>query len=686
MKNIKLKLSAIVLSAMFVSIPAMAFEGPHDTGLGQGLGGAVINNATGGLVDVTTGMGSADLNFNGNAHVNWDTLNVGRGESLNFNTVGGASDLTILNTVNKGMTQVYGQINADGGIGKLIIANPNGMLFDGSTFTTAGDVMLTTKDLSGVRVEDLTKDNTFSDAKFNNIYDGDGNIVAVRIQNGANFNVGGDYSIIAPAIDVAASTLNGKSIRMVTSNGQDYLALGTANKDTMYPGVRLHAVEINGDVYIEAPTGNVRTTNGGTINGNVEVVSDNGFVAFNYNNNGERLTINGDLKSDTNGQMTFVRNADINGNLALSSSGGFVDVGNTHVTGNADLKTTGVDDITDKDYNHFVHVIGETQVDGNLNIDSSQNIHIGGYDYDAQKLADGKLTVGGDLTAHAHNGHVMTTIDTSANKISLKSDSHNVLTDGKALLTANEYDFSANGYIGGLQQTGDMTVDQKVMYLMEKYERIPDTVGTPAYINIAGGTVTGINTPTGASAYIASQGDMTLTGANAGNVYLTSYGNDINITGDGVHANTITVGGETDKLKVDYPSRDYTLKYTNIRDNAQVTINGNEEITYNLTNGENGYNRGEQIKGENTYLVGPEGPDTPDPGPDPTPEPTPNPDPNESAKVLRSYERQPNVTAAQPYTPIAYAADLDDDDLNDKGIRKNVDGSVTVVRAFPMID
>ena len=677
MKNIKLKLSAAVLSAMFVAIPAIAFE-QIDTGLGKDLGGAVINDITGGYAGSSKGDNSFNMNFNGNSHVNWDTLNIGQGESLNFNTVGGANGLTILNTVNKGMTQVYGQINADGGIGKLIIANPNGMLFDGSSFTTAGDVMLTTKDLSAVKVENLGNTN-FSDAKYNNIYNTDGNIIAIRIQNGAEFNVGGEYSIIAPAIDVAASTLNAKSIKMVTSNGQDYLALGKPNSDAMYPGVRLQAVEINGDVYIEAPTGSVRTENGGTINGNVDIKS-NGSVAFNYRNNGERLTINGDVTSTSNGQMNFVRNADIDGNLALTTNNGFVDIGNVNVSGNADLKTTGSNDIHDNKYNNFVHVIGETNIGGNLNIDSSQNIHIGGYDYDSQKLADGKLTVGGDLTAHAHNGHVMTTIDTSANKISLKSDNYNVLTDGKALLTANEYDFSANGYIGGLTQTGDMTVDEKIVNIMENYIHIPDSVGTPAYINIAGGKVTNIETPTGASSYIASNGDMTLTGANAGNIYLTSYGNDINITGDGVHANTITVGGETDKLKVDYPSRDYTLNYTNIRDNAQVTIKGDEEITYDLTNGENGYNRGNQIKGENTYLVGPEGPDTPDPGPDP------NPDPNESVKVLRSYERQPNVTAAQPYTPIAYAADLDDDKMNDKGIRKNVDGSVTVVKAFPMID
>ena len=44
-----------------------------------------------------------------------------------------------------------------------------------------------------------------------------------------------------------------------------------------------------------------------------------------------------------------------------------------------------------------------------------------------------------------------------------------------------------------------------------------------------------------------------------------------------------------------------------------------------------------------------------------------------------------DATTAPINTPVAYAADLDDDDL-DKAVRKNVDGSVTVVRAFPMMN
>lgn len=681
MKNLKKKLSAAALSALLLSMQSVSVNAsPIDTGLGNGNGGAVINGVNGGFAGINgQGTGNVDLNFNGNAHVNWDSLNVNKGESLNFNAVNGSNNLTILNTVNKGMSNIYGQINANSGIGQLIIANPNGVLFDGATFTTAGDLMLTTKDLSNLKVEDLSKLDIEKE-KFNQIYDNNGQLVGITIKN-SDFQIGGEYNIVAPLIHAVNSDLTAKSLRFVTSNGQDYFALGTPAKNAMYPGVELEAVTIDGDVYIKTPTGSVRTTNGGTINGNVNIDSK-GSVALNYRNNGEKLTINGDVKSTTDGQMTFVRNADVNGNLSLTSNDGFVDIGDVNVSGNADLKTLGKNGIHDNKYNNFVHVIGNTNIGGDLNIDSSQNIHIGGYDYNAQKLADGKLTVGGNLTAHAHDGHVMTTIDTTAgNKISLKSDNLNVLTDGKATLTAKEYEFSANGYIGGLTSTDNMSVDEKVVNIMENYIHIPDTVGTPGNINIAGGTITAINTPTNAN--ILSKGDVKLTGANAGTINITAPNKYMEITGD-VHAKDINVGKETDRLKVDFAGRDYNLNYTNIRDNKVVTVKGNEEVTYELTNGKGGHNDGTQLKGENTYLVGPEGPTPPEPGPDPDPTPTPDPDDNENVKVLRSFENK-SVDLNQVYTPVAYAADLDDDKI-DKGVRKNVDGSVTVVKAFPMIN
>ena len=138
MSNITKKLSAIALCTVFASMQMVSASVTNfDTGLGNGLGGAVINNATGGLTCVDKGTNSATLNFNNSAHVNWDSLNVNKNETLNFN--GSASGITVLNSVNGGMSYIYGKVNSTG-IDKLIISNPSGMLYDGATFTSTGDV------------------------------------------------------------------------------------------------------------------------------------------------------------------------------------------------------------------------------------------------------------------------------------------------------------------------------------------------------------------------------------------------------------------------------------------------------------------------------------------------------------------------------------------------------------------
>ena len=201
MKNFKRKLSALVLSTLFASMQVS--YAVIDTGLGAGNGGATINNITGGYTGISgAGTGNVDLNFNGNAHVNWNTLNVNKGESLNFNATDGASGLTILNTVNQGMSNIYGQINANQGIGQLIISNPNGVLFDGAQFTTAGDAMITTKDLSGLSVSDLSNFD-INNANYIKLFNSDGKLIPIQIKNNSTFNVGGDYSIVAAGINAA---------------------------------------------------------------------------------------------------------------------------------------------------------------------------------------------------------------------------------------------------------------------------------------------------------------------------------------------------------------------------------------------------------------------------------------------------------------------------------------------------
>ena len=660
MKSLKRKFSALALTALFASMQVS--YAAIDTGLGVGNGGAVINNTTGGFVDIKTGNGSANLNFNGDSHVNWDTLNVNKGESLNFNAVDGANNLTILNTVNQGMSNIYGQISANSGIGKLIISNPNGVLFDGATFATAGDAMITTQPMTATFVNGAMNVSNVATTT---------PVGVVTIQD-SNFNVGGQFNILAPSINVVRGTVKTKDgLKLITENGQDYLSTGN---EVSTKGVRLEAVNIDGNVYVIADKGIVKTVGGGDIKGNLNVKSDDS-VALNYVDNGKVLHVTGDVDVDGNGVLMYARNTKVDGNLNMTNGGGFLEVGNVHVGKDMNLTTVAKSE-NPQGYKHFTHVVGNNKIGGNATINSKDNIHIGNYKIEEGKLLDGSLTVGGNLTAHAQDGHVMVTIDTSANKISLKSDNLNVLSDGKATLSANEYEFSANGYIGGLSGTENNTVDEVIIAVMENYKHIPNSVKTPSNMNIAGGTITKIDTPS--VAYIASKGDVKLTGANAKDVHITAPGKYIEITGDKVHADNIIVGKETDKLKVDFPSRDYTLKYTNIRDAKEVTVKGTDVITYELTNGPDGYNTRDPRPEDTTYLVGPDKPVTPDPD-----KPIINPEDNDNVKVLKGFEKPDAVDAAQPYTPVAYAADLDEDEV-DTGVRKNVDGSVTVVRAFVM--
>lgn len=663
MRKLTKKLSAIALCTVFATMQVSASTiMTGDTGLGSGNGGAYINGATGGYQGTDIGDGSATLNFNGDSHVDWETLNVNKGESLNFNAVDGANGLTVVNTVRSGMTNVYGTVSANQGIAKLIISNPNGMLFDGATFTTAGDLQLTTQALAvnylngNLDIKGLDKEAT------------NGIIIKDGANFKTNFKIGGEFNIVAPTIEIIGGYIGAKKgLNLITKDGQNFLVCPTTDKDYNHKAVKLQSVEIEGDVYVLSGEGVVNILEGGKIVGNLEIDSK-GNVGINYENGGKTFEVTKNLISKADGKANILRKGKVGGNLDMSNSGGYVEIVDTNVAGNANLKTT-IE--SNPEYKHFIHVVGDSTVGGNLNIDSANNIHIGGYNENLKTLIPGSLKVGGDLNAVAHDGSVAVTIDTSANKVSLTSENLNIVTDGKATISAKEYELAAKHYIGGLNST-----DYLINTVMEKYTPIKTgVVGGVGNLNIAGGDITKLEQDDTSYAFIKSNDDMTLNNVKAGNVYVASN-KDIVIK-DNVKADTIKVGGETRNLTVKLPNRDYTLKYTNIKDTEVITVDGKTEITYDMANGENGWNKGTQTQ-ENTYLVVPGQPVIPE-------EPVNPEDPNkdEAEKILRNLNRDEvasAIDAQQVMTPVAFAADLDDE--IDTGVRKNVDGSVTVVRPF----
>ena len=712
MKNIKRKVSALVLTTIFATMQmSMA---AIDTGLGVGNGGAVINNITGGFVNGETGTNSATLNFDGNSHVNWDTLNLNSNETLNFNAVNGASGITVLNTVNQGMSHIYGTINANSGIGKLIISNPNGVLFDGAKFITAGDAMITAQgaamNANGVVTYDPSATRTYTP---------NGQDYVITVKN-SDFSIGGDLNFVAPTMNVVNSAFKANNgagnVRFTTTNGQDYFVTnsncnGCNNKTyTETQAMRMEAIQVDGNVYITSDKGIVKFVNGGEINGDLNIQS-NGSVALNYVNNGNKLHVTGDTNVVGSGALMYARVADFDGDLNMTNHGGFLEVNDVNVGNDMNLKTTNQGSNKLGYDKHFIHINGNTNVGGNANIDSYNNIHIGNYEitdkiyrdstntkfyYDGH-LLDGEFNVGGNLTAKTTSGHITTTVDVNVgNNLSFDANATsdgtrlyggNILADPDSVITAKTYQFESDGYIGALKGFTDpraeyssttYTTDQTIINTMEDYtystgSEIP---GAHDYLTLGGGTITKLVTPKTVNGkdvkvYIKSTKDLVVNGANANEINLTAPNSKITITGD-VHANNINVGPETDYLKLDFEGRDFTTNYTSIRDERVVTIRPDEVITYELADG--GYNQPTLTPGEDTtYLIGP--------GKEPGPNPNPNPPSDDNVRVRNWVPDDP--TSPLVNTPVAFAADLDDEE--EAGVRKNVDGSVTVVRAFPMM-
>lgn len=686
------KLSAIALCTVFATMQVSASYSNFDTGLGKvdpngnAMGGAIINSATEGLVNVDTSKdNTATLEFNKNTHINWDSLNIGKGETMNFNASEGTSGHTVVNTVvGSDMTQVYGTINSNAGIAKVIISNPNGMLFDGAKFTTAGDLQLTTQALAvkflngNLDIQGLNKEA----------------INGITISN-STFDVnGGEFNVTAPSVKILGGYIGAdKGLKLVTANGKDFLLCPTSSNEEYHEAVTMKSVKIDGDVHIISASDLINLVNGGTINGNLTIESDGNVslnaglkivdkdtkkIELNYDKNKDALlVVNGDVKVDNDGRISYLRNAKVSGNVDMSNSGGFLEISDVTVGKDVNLTTTVK---TNDSVKHFVHVVGDNDIKGNLNVDSIHNVHIGGYDSKLENLANGSLKVGKDLNVYAREGSVKVSVDTEADRVNLKSGTLNILTDGVATIKANDYKFEAKHYIGGVDNK-DNLIDA-----MENYKPIP-VVNKYTYLNIDGGDVTKVKT-TGPKGIVMlrANNSMNLNGMDGVKTAIISAGKDI-VIGDDVHADKISVQGETDRLKVNNKAnaRDYVLDYINIKDTEKITIDKDTEITYDMANGENGWNKGVQTK-ENTYLIVEGEPVTPPPV-NPDPEPTPDPvipdDDNENIKVLRNLDKHPvaqAIDANQVYTPVAFAADLDEE--IDTGVRKNVDGSVTVVRPF----
>ena len=315
------KLSLVAIVTVFASTNFSIAT--TDTGLGIGNGGAIINNTQGGFVNTTTNNGVANLNFQGDTHVNWDTFNINSNETMNFNAVNNSSGFTVLNTVNTGMSNICGRINIDPNIGKVILSNPNGVLFDGTKFDVAAsnNFVVTTAQMN---------------ATFNNL--GQMNITQLPFNENSGsvtfqhlkyneFFIDGDFTIIAPKIFFDGS--NG--FKFVTVDGQNFIYKFEEDNSHIPISIAVSGIEpyeVTGNNSNNDSNNDSGNNSGSEVNVNVDPWEDSGDIVVgdedensnNNNNNEPEIEINANLDPWEDGGDIVVGDEDENSNTENNST------------------------------------------------------------------------------------------------------------------------------------------------------------------------------------------------------------------------------------------------------------------------------------------------------------------------------------------------------------------------------
>src|SRR5574344_2673105 len=279
------KFLASILCGAFLSVQA-TFATPLTGGnfAGQnvlndtGLGGATISGHSNGLTAFNTNGTTANLNFNNNTRIDWSSLNVGSGQTLNFQN----GNYAVLNNVLHGMSTFAG--NVKGQTGAIIISNPNGILLNGGQFETSGSLILTTKNLLNLGVDDLkdeaTINNAINNAKYNsNEY----HIISIGKNGTTSSSLTSNSKniyIISKGINIDGANLtsNGTDgILLETSDGQNFVASLNKNKVVAYNvNFRTNSIQI-ANSSIRANRGNIQLISIGS--GDITATTNNTFAA-----------------------------------------------------------------------------------------------------------------------------------------------------------------------------------------------------------------------------------------------------------------------------------------------------------------------------------------------------------------------------------------------------------------------
>ena len=555
MKKMMTKVLSVVFCISFLSLQ-MSFADVLQSGMFANkdvLTGAQIKGHTNGLIKIDTNatLNEATLHFNNNTRIDWNKFNVYKDQTLTFKN---GSYGVLNNVVGTSISKFAGTIKADSG--KIIISNPNGILFEGGKFESMGGLVLTTKDLTAIAIDDSTD---FDNLDISSAAYGD-SVAIVAITNSSNINAA-DINIVSKGIYVDSSTLtasDANGIVLTTTDGSTFVASHTMTaEDGSVKNIKFTSKARPTQIANSAFTSK---------NGEIKFVSDKGAYI-------DGSTFDGNVNVKNNALL--MTNSNIDGNLDVVAKTyvqlDTVKAGDTNIASNYFTRlydvTLGKTTIKDTSDNYMV-IGGHSTFDGNLDI-IAKCIIFGWYTKDAV-LQDGSITVNGDLTVNA-----LTDIGYSnvvrANNINFTTENGSILQansdamSGK--LIANNINLTANnGFVVSLNANVANNTSDYVDILACRKSFATDKFNKGT-VDLEGGSAT-INTKV-ALVKANLTGDLN---ANANNIQVvgSKVGGKADLKASkGIYVANSTVGGTLDANSNGYVQMD-TVKA------GDTTINSNQ--------------------------------------------------------------------------------------------------------------
>lgn len=466
-------------------------------------GGSVATGTVTGLTNGTVASGGT-LTATSDAIINWNSFNIGNGETLNLNT----ANYAMLNRVTgTGISTLAGILNQTG-TNTAILVNPNGIVISGTGVINAGNMILTTLALS---------DSQFLNGNTATFTQSGSTPALLSVEKGAKLNVeellilaggkvnvadGVTFSSKSSGDDVMIENLAAKSFTFQKENEtQDVMGSTTTTTDNAmaFHGTFDNTISSeNTNFHIDGGTVNLdgatlKLNNASELYATAGQQQDSETVPGTATSanvlSGNNLTVSGGKIIGIFGGQTTLTNSSITSNASESNI--TVASGTTaSMTGNEDYDGLGQLATHTADASNVTTLINTTiqNKDGEIHVDGGRTI------VDNSKLTSDDTIVVAAVTNEVSDGNDITKNVANGNTVTLKN--------GTAITTKDAYVY---GY--SVEQSPSVTISTTKDNMLADYTYNGSTNSTAT--TIADSTTTGYATAANVDTTISNSGSTT---------------------------------------------------------------------------------------------------------------------------------------------------------------------------------